>query len=393
MVARGVMTKDEFGFWGRLDAEALRADGAATVVVDFDDGALAPDEGPPRTTWDGTQDGTFFFFGGVPGLLGFHLEFAVKFMLVAMATQVGDVRIGLGEIGDVFAGEKGGEPVLPELVFPFDFAFGLRRGGVAEGDAVEVEGLAELGQGVGGVGEEEGMEVHVEFQRQAVFEEGGGEEVVIGQEVFVLVEFGAGEEAAAIVEHVEHGEESFAGREPAVGRGIELPEFADLGALPAADGGGGLALGFGMGELIFAGPTADLSAVHFEIAEAQDFAGGEAVVGGRGGSQTFAQEREDFGWPLRSMVAAGVAREPKGFLMVSASAQIIGVEFVETTAGEFEFGGRSVGVELLRAEAGQDVTDQRHGETMGKLLVFFMGRSLAEAKPVVVRKVDFSLWN
>lgn len=359
VVARGVMTEDEFGFWGDRDAEALGSDGDAAIVGDFDDGAFAPDERPPRTTWDGTQHGTFFFFGGVPGLLGFHLEFAMEFVLVAMVAQVGDVGIGLREIGDVFAGEEGGEAVLPELVFAFDFAFGLRRGGIAEGDAVEVEGLAELGQGVGNVGEEEGVEVHVEFEGQAVFEKGGGEEVVIGQEVFVLVEFGADEEAAAIVEHVEHGEQAFAARKPAVGRGIELPEFADLGALPAADGGGGFGIGFGMGELMFEGPPADLGAIDFEITEAQDFAGGEAVVGGRRGSQTFAQERKDFGWPLRRMVAAGVAGDPKGFLMVGAGAKIIGVEFVETTAGEFEFGGRSVGVELLRAEAGQDVTDQR----------------------------------
>ena len=359
VVARGVMTEDESGFGGGLDAKALGGDGNAAIVGDFDDGAFAPDERPPRTAWDGPQHGTFFFFGGVPGLLGFHLEFALEFVLVAMAAQVGDVRIGLREIGDVFAGEKGGEAVLPELVFAFNFAFGLRRGGVAEGDAVEVERLAELGEGVGDVGEEEGMEVHIEFQRQAVFEKGGGEEVVIGEEVFVLVEFGAGEEAAAIVEHVEHGKKAFAARKPAVGRGIKLPEFADLGALPAADGGGGFALGVGRGELVFEGPTADLGAIHFEITEAQDFAGGEAVVGGRSGSQTFAQEREGFGWPLRGMVAAGVAGEPKGFLMVSAGAKIIGVELVETTAGEFEFGGRSVGVELLRAEAGQDVADQR----------------------------------
>ncbi len=359
MVARGVMTKDEFGFGGGLDSEALGGDGDAAIVGDLDDGAFAPDERPPRTTWDGTPHGTFFFFGGVPGLLGFPLEFALEFVLVAMVAQVGDVGIGLREIGDVFAGEKGGEAVLPELVFALDFAFGLRRGGVAEGDAVEVEGFAELGEGVGDLGEEAGVEVHVEFEGQAVFEKGGGEEVVIGQEVFVLVEFGAGEEAAAIVEHVEHGEEAFAGREPAVRRGIELPEFADLGALPAADGSRGFALGVGRGEVIFEGPTADLGAIHFEITEAQDFAGGEAVVGGRRGGEAFAQEHEDFGWPLRSMVAAGVAGEPKGFLMVGAGAKIIGVEFVETTAGEFEFGDRSVGVELLRAEAGQDVTDQR----------------------------------
>ena len=212
-----MMTEDESGFWGDLDAEALGADRDATVVRDFDDGAFTPDEGPPRAAWDGTEDGTVFFFGGVPGLLGFHLEFAVEFVLVAMLAQIGDVGIGAGELGDVFAGEKGGEPILPELVFAFNFSFGLRRGGVAERDAVEVEGLAELGEGVGGMGEEEGVEVYVEFEGQAAFEEGGGEEVVIGQQVFVLVEFGASEEAAAIVEQVEHGKKAFAAWEPAVG--------------------------------------------------------------------------------------------------------------------------------------------------------------------------------
>lgn len=392
-MACGVMTEDESGFGGGLDAEALGADGDAAIVGDLDDGAFAPDKGPPRTARDGAQDGAFFLFGGVPGLLGFPLEFALEFVLVAMVAQVGDVRIGLREIGDVFAGEKGGEAILPERVFAFDFAFGLRGGGVAEGDAVEVEGLAELGEGVGGRGEEEGVEVHVEFAGQVVFAKGGGEEVVIGQEGFVRVEFGAGEEAAAIVEQVEHGKEALAAWKPAVGRGIELPEFADLGALPAADGGGGFGLGVERGELIFESPAADLGAIHCEIAPAQDFAGGEAVVGGRRGSQPFAQEREDFGWPLRSMVAAGVAGEPKGLLMVGAGAQVIGVEFVETTAGEIELGGRRGSVELLGAEAGQDVTDQRWGETMRELLVFFMGRSMAEAKPVVVRSVDFSLWN
>ena len=326
-------------------------------------------------------------------MLGFHLEFAMEFVLVAMEPQVRDVRIGLRQIGDVFAGEVGGEAILPVLVFAFDFPFGLRCRGVAQGDAVEAEGLAELGKGVGDVGEEEGVEVHVEFQGQAAFAKGDREEVIIGQEVFVLVEFGAGEETAAIVEHIEHGKEAFRVREPAVRRGIQLPEFADLGALPAADEGGGFALGVGRGELMFEGPTADLGAIDFEITEAQDFAGGEAVVGGRSGRQTFAQEGEDFGRPVGSVVAAGGAGEPEGFLVVSTGAKIVGVEFVETTAGEFEFGGRNVGVELFRAEAGQYVTDQRYGETMGELLVFFMGQSLAEAKPLVVRKVDFSLWN
>ena len=64
-------------------------------------------------------------------------------------------------------------------MFAFDFTLRLGRGGVAKGDAVEVEGGTELGEGVRRVGEEEGVEVHIEFEWESAFEEGGGEEVVI----------------------------------------------------------------------------------------------------------------------------------------------------------------------------------------------------------------------
>ena len=280
VMTTGMGAEDEFGFWAGLEAEALGADGDAAIVADLDGGALAPDEGPPRAAGHGAQHGAFFLFGGVPGLLGFPLEFAVDFVLVAMETQGLHLRVGVCEVGDVFAGEEGGEAVLPELVFAFDLALGLRRGGVAERDAVEVEGRAELGERFGNAGEEEGMEVHIEFERETVFEKGVGEEVEIGREVFVLVELGSGEEAAAIVEHVEHGKSVFDAGKPAVGRGIQLPEFADFGTLPAADGSVRFCVGLGLGELVFDGPAADLGAVEGEVAEAADFTGREAVVGG-----------------------------------------------------------------------------------------------------------------
>ena len=80
------------------------------------------------------------------------MEFAVAFVVVVMLAQIGVVGIGGRAIGAVFAGEKSGEAVLPELVFAFDFAFGVRGGGVAERDAVEVEDLAALGGGRRGRG-------------------------------------------------------------------------------------------------------------------------------------------------------------------------------------------------------------------------------------------------
>ena len=117
------------------------------------------------------------------------MEFAMDFVLVAMKAQGAHLEVGVFQVGDLLAGEEGGEAVLPELMFAFDFAFGLRCGGVAKAHAVDAEGCAELGEGVGDMGEEEGMEVHIEFQRQAAFAEGGGEEVVIGEERFPFVEF------------------------------------------------------------------------------------------------------------------------------------------------------------------------------------------------------------
>ena len=55
-------------------------------------------------------------------------------------------------------------------------------------------------------------------------------------------------------------------REPAVGRGVELPELADAGTLPAAHGGPDLLGRDGVGEAISQRPTTDLRAVELELA-------------------------------------------------------------------------------------------------------------------------------
>jgi len=162
-VSTGTLAEDDLGARRDFEAEALRADGHAA------------------------QHGTFFLFGGVPSGLGFHAQLPVGFVLVAVAAHVANVRVGLVEVGDLLAGEAGGQPVLPELMFAFTLAPGLGRGRVTEAHAAEVERLGQLREGVGDMGEEEGMEVHVEFQRPALFQERGGEKIVIGQEGFTFV--------------------------------------------------------------------------------------------------------------------------------------------------------------------------------------------------------------
>jgi len=53
----------------------------------------------------------------------------MRFMGIAMEPQSVDVWIGRFDLGNLFTGKVRWQPTLPELVFAFDFSFGLRSGG------------------------------------------------------------------------------------------------------------------------------------------------------------------------------------------------------------------------------------------------------------------------
>lgn len=127
------------------------------------------------------------------------------------------------------------------------------------------------------MGEEQAVKIDIDFQGHAAFNKGRGEEIQIGQEQFPFVDFGAREDAAAVIQHVEHGKERGGVGEPWVGRGVQLPEFTDLTALPTFDRRRGPVVGLGMGEIVFHSPAANLSPVDFAVLQAEDFAGREAV--------------------------------------------------------------------------------------------------------------------
>ena len=247
VVAAGMEAKDDLGTRWFFDPQALGTDGHAAIVAHAERGADAPDIWPPRTGRHWPQDGTFFFQRRRPRLVRGLPEFAVDFFGVVMVAQRGDVPVGLGEFGNFFTGEAGGQPALPELMFAFDFAFGLRCGRVAQADVIELQGRAELRERVGRVGEEQAVVVHIQLERTTVFDKSGGEEVQIGEEGFTGIELGASKDAAAIVQHIEHGERLLGPGEPAVRGGVELPEFTELGALPTADGGADFFGWLGMG--------------------------------------------------------------------------------------------------------------------------------------------------
>ncbi len=188
-----------------------------------------------------------------------------------MEPQSIDVDIRIIQFGNFFAGEIGWEAFLPELVFALDFAFGLGCGSIKKANVVELQCRAQLGESLWVLSEEDAVIIDIELEWSPVGQEGGGQEIQIGQEELPVIDFGADEEAAAIVEHVEHGEVNGAEGEPRVRRGIQLPEFANLGALPAPNGGFRFLGGGGVGIAVFDRPMADLVAVEFEGVEAQDF--------------------------------------------------------------------------------------------------------------------------
>ena len=67
--------------------------------------------------------------------------------------------------------------------------------------------------------------------------EGGGRKIQVGEPEFAFVKLGTGAAAAAIIEQVEPRVGDVSAGKPGLGRGVQLPEFADLGALPPAPGG------------------------------------------------------------------------------------------------------------------------------------------------------------
>ena len=363
--------QDDGGSPWMFESNALGADGHTSVRSDFQRSPQAPNIRPPGASWGGSQNGTLLLFGDVPSPLGREFEFAVRLAGIAMEAQRVDVRVGLLDVGDALAGEIGGQALLPELVFAFDFALGLRRWSVKETNVVEGESRAELGQSIRGLGEEHGVIIDIELEGTAVSQEGGGEEIQIGEEEFTIIEFGADEKTAAIVEHIEHGEIEGAAWEPVVGGSIELPEFADLRALPAADWSQGFASGRAMGMAILQRPVADLGPIELEVVETQGL-GGDEAVGARGRAIQALDEQVDHGlWPSFGVVTTGVARRPAVAILVSPSVEVAAEENVEATARNAELSGCLRSGQRALPKGFEHMPNERAGVTMMELLIVF----------------------
>ena len=174
--------------------------------------------------------------------------------------------------------------------------------------------------------------------------------------------------------------------EPWVGRGIELPQGAQLEALPSAGGGRRPWRGGRVRQVVSESPAANCGRIEIKAQATLEFGGDEAIRGGRTDAQQLAHERFDIGRPIRGVVTARGAGDPVGFATCGAGAKVIGVKLVEASASEFEAAGRLGGMKLLAAEGGQDLPNQRSAVAVGQLaLVFYIGWRMPEAGDAVPR--------
>ena len=182
---------------------------------------------------------------------------------------------------------------MPKVVRTLDLAFGLRSRRIAQGDFVKAQGAAELGQSVWLTGEEEGMVIDIEGQRQAVLAKGGRKEVEMSWEVFALVDASSGDQAAMVIDESQKRRLALLAREPAMRRGIVLPELADVLDLPAADRARWIFARADWSQTLTQSPSADRGAMQGEVMAAEHLGSRKAVRAGRDGAQKLAQRRGD----------------------------------------------------------------------------------------------------
>jgi hypothetical protein len=301
-------------------------------------------------------------------------QFTVDFMPVGVREKLVQAAVGLAEFADVLGGQAGHAAFLPIVVAAFDFAFGLERWGIEELDAIAVEGLAPLGEGVRIVGVEEGVVVHVEDQRQAVGLEDAREEIQVGQEGFAGVEARPSVEAGGVVEDVQEDLLVGVAGPPRVRGGVILPERDVIAGLPAFDGFAcGLAAGVGV-KWVFDGPAADTGAVSFEVEAAVQFAGGSAVGSGWLGGEKFGEEGRDVSGPVGVMITARETGRPDFGEGLSAGLEVVAVEPVEVRAREARSPSGGLSRKLLRAMHGQEMANEGGGNPFDQLYFFIIPR-------------------
>ena len=316
----------------------------------------------------GRVRGALFAFGLAPSGVWSGGNGADAVGVVVGGEKGGQASIGGGEGMDLFVTEESGEAVLQMAEAAFDFAFGLGIGSDAMVDAQAEEGALELAArldfGLGAGGAEEAQGVGIDGGWKPVEFEGAAEmaEVVPSG---VGSDEASGDNFAGVIVFGENQGLFLAARPPRVDGAVVLPEFADLGALPAA----ALARFW---EAVFE----EMRKVSGQVAgdggtRAIKSKAPAELVGDQGAVERLAvgnkslEEMADIVGPRLAMIAAGRAWKKAAGLRAPMSA-----ELVEPGAADAETMLSGLGVDLALLEGGENFPHDLGRNTMGDLTLF-----------------------
>jgi hypothetical protein len=94
-------------------------------------------------------------------------DFTVDLLLVGMEQQGIEQAVGRFQIDNAIRRQLGRQMLLPIIVMPFDFAFGLRRWRVAQSQPVELQSRSQLRQCFCKRGKEKAVVIDIEGARDA----------------------------------------------------------------------------------------------------------------------------------------------------------------------------------------------------------------------------------
>lgn len=95
-----------------------------------------------------------------------------------------------------------------------------------------------------------------------------------------------------------------------MGSGVQLPERADLEALPATDRSGCTPGGYGVSQVVGDGPPANGGWIDLKIEAAMNLGSGKTVGSRRTSRKEFAHEGFDALGPIGGMITTGMAGTP-----------------------------------------------------------------------------------
>lgn len=157
--------------------------------------------------------------------------------------------------------------------------------------------------------------------------------------------------------------------EPAVGRGIVLPELAYLLGLPAANG---LALGLEGtdGQTVAESKTANGGAINLVIETAERFGGDHAVRAA--GLEQLANKRLNFVGPSGAVVAAREAGGPEMGFALGDSEQVIAVKLIEPAGAYPKLACGLLGRDGTVSKLAAEIADERRAQAGEQLRILFM---------------------